>query len=73
MQTSFTLSADELSMDFLTGLKTMFLGKRIELTVSDENDETEYLLKSEANKTHLLSSIAEIEASRVKTINSDSL
>ena len=35
MQTSFTLSADELSMDFLTGLKTMFLGKRIELTVSD--------------------------------------
>ena len=54
MQSTFTLRKDELTMDFLQGLKQMFTGKVLDITVSDnasdEMDETEYLLRDPANK-----------------------
>jgi antitoxin YefM len=63
MQTIFQMNADELDQNFLESLKTLFKNKEIEITVS-ERDETEYLLRSPANRQHLLRAIREIEESR---------
>jgi antitoxin YefM len=56
MQTIYRLKASELDSNFLEGLKTTFQGKEIEIIVYEVN-ETDYLLKSEANKTKLLKAI----------------
>lgn len=61
MVSSFTLNAEELDNDFLTTIKKMFAGKEIEITIQDSQTDTEYLLKSHANKAHLLSSISSLE------------
>ena len=70
MQSTFTLRKDELTMDFLQGLKQMFTGKVLDITVSDnasdEMDETEYLLRDPANKKMLLDGIKEIESGNVE-------
>ena len=72
MQSTFTLKKDELTMDFLQGLKQMFTGKVLDITVSDnasdEMDETEYLLRDPANKKMLLDGIKEIESGNVEKI-----
>ena len=72
MQSTFTLRKDELTMDFLQGLKQMFTGKVLDITVSDnasdEIDETEYLLRDPANKKMLLDGIKEIESGNVEKI-----
>lgn len=72
MQSTFTLRKDELTMDFLQGLKQMFTGKVLDITVSDnasdEMDETEYLLRDPANKKMLLDGIKEIESGNVEKI-----
>ncbi len=70
MQITFTLRKDELNMDFLKGLKKMFSGKTLNMTVSDnkdEIDETEYLLSNPVNKQMLLDGIAAIEKGDVTT------
>lgn len=70
MQSTFTLRKDELNMDFIKGLKKIFKGNVLDITVSDNSeaseDETEYLLSNSANKKFLLEGIAEIEKSNVK-------
>ena len=72
MQSTFTLRKDELTMDFLQGLKQMFTGKVLDITVSDNAsdgmDETEYLLRDPANKKMLLDGIKEIESGNVEKI-----
>ena len=70
MQSTFTLKKDELNMNFLKGLKKMFSGKTLNITVSDsksEIDETEYLLSNEETKSRLLKSIEEGKAGKIKT------
>ena len=57
MTTTYRLTANELSVDILSALKKLYKGKTISITVEEEFDETEYLLKSEANKQMLLESI----------------
>ncbi|MCL4481781.1 MAG: hypothetical protein M1445_04015, partial [Bacteroidetes bacterium] len=57
MTTTYHLSANDLSVDFLKSLKSMYKGKTISITVEPEMDETEYLLSSEANRKMLLESI----------------
>jgi antitoxin YefM len=59
MQTIYRLKASELNHQFLEGLKATFKDKDIEIIVS-EIDETEYLLKSPANKQRLLSAIENV-------------
>ena len=56
------MNADELDQDFLESLKTLFKNKEIEITVY-ERDETEYLLRSPANRQRLLRVVREIEES----------
>ncbi len=64
MYTIYQMHADELDDTFLQTLKTMFKGKHIEMavceTVQSSEDETTYLLKSPANRTHLLTAIANV-------------
>ncbi|MCL6100916.1 MAG: hypothetical protein M1292_00265 [Bacteroidetes bacterium] len=61
MTTTYHLSANDLSVDFLKSLKSMYKGKTISITVEPEMDETEYLLSSEANRKMLLESIKQAE------------
>ena len=63
METIYQLNADDLNEDFLEGLKASFKHKEIEIVVY-ERDETAYLLRSPANREHLLKAIADIEQNR---------
>ncbi|MEQ9550837.1 MAG: hypothetical protein RIM23_14625 [Coleofasciculus sp. G3-WIS-01] len=60
MSTIYRLKANEIDRNFLEEIKTKFGDKEIEIIVS-EFDETEYLLKSEANKNRLLGAIKNVE------------
>ena len=61
MVSSFILNTDELNVSFLETIKNLFAGKEIEITVQDAQNDTDYLLKNQANKNHLLHSIASLE------------
>lgn len=76
MQSTFTLKRDELNIDFIKGLKKMFSGKILNITVSDnkdEIDETEYLLSNPVNKQMLLDGIAAIEKGDVTKVKLEAL
>ena len=60
MQSSYRLKANELDEQFIAGLKATYKDKDIEIIVY-EVDETEYLLKSEANRKKLMQAKANIE------------
>ena len=57
MFTIYRLNADELDANFLASLKAAFPHKEIEIAVA-EADETEYLLRSPANREQLLAAVA---------------
>lgn len=63
MITTYRLRADELDEDFITSLRVLFRGKEVEITVA-EVDETSYLLRSDANRRHLLHAVDNIEHRR---------
>jgi antitoxin YefM len=68
MYTIYRMNTNELDNRFLKALKTMFKDKEIEIAISEtsnqEADETEYLLKSPANREHLLKAIENIAHNR---------
>ena len=57
MYASYRLRADEITKNFFKGIKDAYQDKEIEITVQEVEDETAYLLKSEANRRHLLKTI----------------
>lgn len=77
MQSTFTLTKDELNMDFLKGLKKIFTGDILNISVSDNSsaaeDETEYLLSNSANKKFLLESIKQGKEGKITTFNVEDL
>ena len=68
MYTLYRLNADELSVDFLESLKTLFRHKTIEIAVCEaeavEQDETAYLLANPANRARLLEAIENVRQQR---------
>ncbi|MGK7905391.1 MAG: hypothetical protein AB4352_29095 [Hormoscilla sp.] len=60
MSSTYRLKASELDERFLAGLKSIFGDKEIEIIVS-EVSETDYLLKSEANKNRLLQAVENVK------------
>ena len=60
MYSTYRLKAEELSNDFVESVKSAYHDKEIEIIIQDVQDETEYLLSSNANKEHLLKAVEEI-------------
>lgn len=60
MESVYRLKANDLDSRFLEGIRAAYKDKDIEIIVS-EVDETEYLLKSEANKQKLMQAIENVE------------
>ena len=78
MYTIYRINANELDNRFLRALKAMFKDKEIEIAVcetsQEEADETTYLMKSPANREHLLKAIENIALNRnLVTANLDQL
>jgi antitoxin YefM len=61
MQATYRLRADEITYNFLKGLKDTYQDKEIEIVVQEVEDETAYLLKSEANRKHLLTAVQDVQ------------
>ncbi len=61
METTYRLNAKELSVELLQSIQAAFKDKNIEITVTDQVDETDYLMSTDANKEHLYTSIDELE------------
>ncbi len=61
MTTTYKLNAKELSETVIKSIKEAFKDKDIEITVTDNIEETEYLLSTEANKKHLYQAIEDLE------------
>jgi len=68
MYALYRLNADELSVEFLESLKTLFRHKTIEIAVCEaetvEQDETAYLLSNPANRARLLEAIENVRQQR---------
>jgi antitoxin YefM len=57
--TTIRINSEELNDDVIASIKAMFGKKDIEIVVTEAIDETEYLLKSPANKKHLMKGLRE--------------
>ena len=78
MYSIYRLNTNELDGRFIRALKAMFKNKDVEIAVCDvseiEEDETAYLLKSPANRRHLIKAIENVDQHRnLVTVNLDEL
>ena len=68
MYMTYRIKIEELDSRFLRALKAMFKDKEIEIVVCEaaqsEEDETAYLLKSQANRDRLLRAIENVAHDR---------
>ena len=61
METIYRINANELSEELIKSIQVAFNGKEIEIKVTDQLDETDYLLSTKSNKEHLDKSMEELE------------
>jgi len=61
MLATYKLKASEINESFINTIKKMFKDREIEIVIHEVEDETEYLLKSQANRKHLLKAIANVD------------
>lgn len=71
MYTSFHINASELNENFIKVLKALFKNKPISITVEEEQDETEYLLASPANRKKLEASLKNAATGKLVEVNID--
>jgi len=69
MYTEFHISANELDDEFIKAIRKMFKSKRISIIVEEDKDETNYLLKNEANRKMLLNSKKQVEKGQLITFD----
>jgi antitoxin YefM len=60
--TVYHMNVNDLDEQFIDALKTLFKDKGIEITVSE--DETAYLMRSDANRRRLLQAIQHVNEER---------
>lgn len=63
MSTTYRVNANDLDEKFLNNLKNLFKDKQIEIHVVEE-DATEYILSTEANRDRLLKALEDIESGK---------
>ncbi|MBS1584231.1 MAG: hypothetical protein JSS82_01590 [Bacteroidetes bacterium] len=68
MITTYHLNVNELSLELLNSIKAAFKDKNIEITVMEAQDDTEYLLSTEANKAHLTQSMEQVNNGAATTM-----
>ena len=68
MEAIYRLNTREMGIDFVNSIKTAYPDQNVEIMVR-EQDETEYLMSSPANREHLLKSIKEVEEGKIITFN----
>ena len=57
MKAIFKLNVKQIDSAFIDAIKKMFYEKDVVIQISTPQDETEYLLSSEANEKHILDNI----------------
>jgi len=74
MIASFKLTMNELNADFIENLKSIFNDKNIvEIHISEEIDETEYLLSTSANRDSLFRSLQQLNNNEIVIKQSDEI
>ena len=74
MELTYRLNANELNEDFINTIKKLYKGKDLEVTVQVKEDETEYLLKSDANRLQLLKAVKDVKNKKnLRILNMDKL
>ncbi len=74
MEASSKIHKNSFDSNFVEKIKSLFENAdTIKITVSDEMDETEYLLSSEANAAVLAESLAQYKAKEFVTISEEDL
>ncbi|MCL2765867.1 MAG: hypothetical protein FWD40_11415 [Treponema sp.] len=68
METTYRLNTKELGDNFINSLRYTYPDQDIEIFVREQN-ETEYLCRSPANREHLEKSILEVEQGKVITFS----
>jgi len=68
MSTTYRLKTSDLNEKFLQSVKALYGESEVEIAIASyddaSEDETAYLLKSEANKQHLLQALQNVEQGR---------
>jgi len=71
MYTEFHTNANMLDLNFLKGIKAMFKSKSISIIITEEQDETEYLLQSDANRKMLEESLENVKKGKLIEVDID--
>lgn len=61
MTTTFHIESAELNEDFLQKIKSLFGGKKLLISVEEDDDETAYLLSTISNRRKFAKSLSELE------------